>query len=100
MPTKLIACLLAACVVAGGGAYLLMDTSSCGTCPLSKLKSMASSGECPSCTAEASLACEGDTSSCCSTSKVAAKASCCSDEPCSSKDTFAAGIGGTVLATK
>ena len=100
MPTKLIACLLAACVVAGGGVYLMMDHSSgCGGCPLSKL--MASKTDCPDCLASSGEACSGDTAACCSTAKASVKATCCADEVCSSKDPMTAGLGGAAsYATK
>jgi hypothetical protein len=99
MPTKLIVCLLAACVVAGAGAYLYMDTGSCGTCPKSL---QATSTGCPECQmASSESCCEGDTASCCSSPKM--KVSCCADDVAvdSSKNSVAAGLGGAAaFATK
>ena len=102
MPTKLIVCLLAACVVAGSGAYLYFDNGCSGGCPLSKLKS--SMTGCPECESAVTTAtCEGETGDCCSVSKVSAKAkaTCCSDEAsCTSNEPMTAGFGGLAVATK
>jgi hypothetical protein len=87
MPTKLIVCLLAACCVAGSGAYLYFDTGcSGGGCPLSKMMSSSTSAACDS---------EG---SCCEMSKVAAKkkGACCTEahSECPAGESAVAVFGG------
>ena len=102
MSTKLIACLLAACVVAGGGAFIYHG----GNCPFSS--SRCATSDIPGCpTGECSLvktgACCEDDSACCEM-KVAttvAKKSCCSE--CAdvlAKDPMTAAFGGLAVATK
>jgi hypothetical protein len=100
MSTKLIACLLAACVVAGGGAYLYHG----GSCPFSGGCDKSITASCP--TGECSLVktgvCCDDADACCDTAvKVVAKKSCCSE--CSeslAKEPMTAAFGGLAVATK
>lgn len=99
MSTKLIACLLAACVVAGGGAYLYHG----GNCPFSGGCDKSVATSCP--TGECSLVKEGvcseGESECCTVKVSTAKKSCCSE--CSesvAKEPMTAAFGGLAVATK
>lgn len=103
MPTKLIVCLLAACCVAGSGAYLYFDTGcSGGGCPLSKMMS-SSSSDCPSCQASTDVSSCDSEGSCCEMSKVAAKkkGACCAEahSECPAGESTVAVFGGA-SATK
>jgi hypothetical protein len=96
MSAKLIAGLLAACVVAVGGVVLYH-----GDCPFSAGTCSKSAG-CPTsaCTLEATGACCSDdeaTAPCCATKAITAKASCCS-EAAGTCEPVAAAFGGVVAA--
>lgn len=92
MSTKLIACLLAACVVAVGGVHLY--TGKGFQCPFSS--------SCP--TSECMLektgsCCDAEDGSCCDLKAVSTKVSCCDGEATTTCPITAA-FGGAVSAVK
>lgn len=101
MSTKLIACLLAACVVAGGGAYLYHGD---GGCPFSGGCDKSITASCPSgeCSLAKAAICSEDDGACCEMKvSTGAKKSCCSE--CSEtlvKDPMTAAFGGLAVASK
>jgi hypothetical protein len=100
MSTKLIACLLAACVVAGGGAYLYHG----GSCPFSGGCDTTVAASCP--TGECSLVktgtcCEEESACCEMKVSTVAKKSCCSEgADVMAKEPMTAAFGGLAVATK
>lgn len=101
MSTKLIACLLAACVVAGGGAYLYHGD---GGCPFSSGCDKSVAATCPSgeCSLVKTGVCSEDESECCAMKvSTTAKKSCCSESgETLVKDPMTAAFGGLAVATK
>ena len=99
MSTKLIACLLAACVVAGGGAFMYNG----GNCPFSGGCDKSVTASCPTgeCSLVKSGVCSEDDGACCEMKvSTVAKKSCCSECSESAKEPMTAAFGGLAVATK